>query len=161
MRIPFRPSLVATLLACSALAGGAYAEGVDTQTLPQDSTIIPDVPTDPAITPEPDTADSQADTTVESSIDAADDPVTTGDFTTQLQKLNMDMVQELQSLQLTGDPDVDFATLMLRRVEQDMKLSALEVRRGKSRELRAMALRLYQLQRRERDRLQEWLEQND
>ncbi|MDF3029666.1 MAG: hypothetical protein K0R03_224 [Moraxellaceae bacterium] len=146
----------AGLLAGIAFAGGtAQAEGRSTPALPQATTLLPGIPLPATIAPEPDVpnGDTRSDT---------NDPSRTmqGRGARELQALQQVMVQELQSLVFTGDTDIDFATLMKERLEQDMKATQIETRHGRSRELRAMALRLYQAQRTAHEHLVQWLEKN-
>lgn len=87
-------------------------------------------------------------------------PENLGEGSSQLQQLHMQMMQDMQSMQMTGDADQDFAMMMKQHHEQAVKMAEIEARNGKSPELKAMANKIIQAQQQEIKKLEDWLSKN-
>ncbi|MGE5453401.1 MAG: DUF305 domain-containing protein [Acidobacteriota bacterium] len=70
-----------------------------------------------------------------------------------------DGMQAMQSIPVSGDVDKDFAALMKAHHEQAVKMAEVELRDGRSPELKAMARKMIHDQQHEIDMLGKWLQQ--
>lgn len=66
-------------------------------------------------------------------------------------------MQEMQTMQPTGDVDKDFAAMMRIHHQQAVDMAKVELQHGKSAELKSMARKMIKDQRREIDQLDQWL----
>jgi uncharacterized protein (DUF305 family) len=71
-------------------------------------------------------------------------------------KMNRDM----SSMQMSGDPDVDFARMMIPHHQSAIDMARIELEHGKDETLKAMAQKVIEDQQREIDELQSWLDRN-
>ncbi|MFT3856898.1 MAG: DUF305 domain-containing protein [Aquabacterium sp.] len=71
-----------------------------------------------------------------------------------------DGMQAMQAIPISGDVDKDFAALMKAHHEQAVKMAEVEVRDGRSPELKAMARKMIRDQKREVDMLGKWLQEH-
>lgn len=78
----------------------------------------------------------------------------------QLHQQHMQMMQEMPQMQMTGNTDRDFAMMMKHHHEQGVKMAEIEAKNGKSPELKAMANKIIQDQKKEIKKLDDWLSKN-
>lgn len=78
----------------------------------------------------------------------------------QLHQQHMKMMQEMPQMQMTGDTDRDFAMMMKHHHEQGVKMAEVEAKYGKSPEMKAVANKIIQDQKKEIKKLDDWLSKN-
>ena len=70
-----------------------------------------------------------------------------------LHKVMTDGMQEMQGMEMSGDVDKDFATMMIQHHEQAIAMAKVLQAQGKNAELKAMARRMSEQQSKEIDEL--------
>ena len=70
------------------------------------------------------------------------------------------MNQEMSSMQMSGDPDVDFARMMIPHHQSAINMARIKLENGKDETLKALAQKVIEDQQREIDELQKWLDQH-
>ena len=70
------------------------------------------------------------------------------------------MNQDMSSMQMSGDPDVDFARMMIPHHQSAIDMARIELEHGKDETLKALARKVIEDQQREIDELQKWLDQH-
>lgn len=78
----------------------------------------------------------------------------------QMHESMMTGMQKMQGMQPTGDTDKDFAMMMRMHHQQAVDMAKVEVRQGKSPELKAMAQKIIKDQQQEIGQLDQWLAKN-
>jgi uncharacterized protein (DUF305 family) len=69
-------------------------------------------------------------------------------------------MQKMQSMQISGDTDKDFAMMMRMHHQQAVDMAKAEIEHGKSAELKAMARKIIADQQKEIAQLEKWLGAN-
>lgn len=72
-----------------------------------------------------------------------------GGGSSELHKVMMDGMQEMQSIEMSGDVDKDFAAMMIHHHEQAIAMAKVVQARGKNAELKAMARKMSEQQTKE------------
>ncbi len=70
------------------------------------------------------------------------------------------MQQSMSSMEMSGDPDVDFARMMIPHHQSAIDMARIELEHGKDEMLKALAQKVIEDQQREIDELQKWLDQH-
>jgi len=86
---------------------------------------------------------------------AANDPASTKDF----KQAHMDMMKDMP-MEFTGNPDVDFASSMIKHHEGGIAMAKIQLKHGKDPEMRKMAEKLIKDQGKENEEFRAWLKKN-
>ena len=66
-------------------------------------------------------------------------------------------MQDMQKMKLTGDVDVDFATMMTMHHKHGIEMARIEAEKGKDEKIREMARKIIESQEKESQQFKEWL----
>lgn len=78
----------------------------------------------------------------------------------QLQQKMKSGMQSMDTMKPTGNVDKDFAMMMKMHHQQGVEMAEIELRHGKSQEMRDMAQKIVTAQRKEIEQLDKWLAAN-
>jgi uncharacterized protein (DUF305 family) len=78
----------------------------------------------------------------------------------QMHRSMMGGMQQMQGMQLTGDPDKDFIRMMRMHHLQGMEMARIEVQRGRDAEAKRMAQKIIDEQGKEVAEFDRWLSRN-
>lgn len=74
-----------------------------------------------------------------------------------MKKSMMMAMEDMQKMQMSGDADKDFATMMKMHHQHGVHMSEMELAHGKSPEMKAMAKKIIAEQKKEIAELDKWL----
>lgn len=80
-----------------------------------------------------------------------------GDGSQRMHRHMMGGMQNMQSMQPSGDTDKDFAMMMRMHHQQGLDMAKIELEHGRSPELKAMARKIIDAQKKEIAQLDKWL----
>ena len=65
--------------------------------------------------------------------------------------------EKMQNMEMSGDTDKDFAMMMKMHHQQGVEMAEMELKQGKSAEMKAMAKKIIEAQKKEIAQLDRWL----
>ena len=68
--------------------------------------------------------------------------------------------KEMMAMKMTGDPDKDFAMMMIQHHRAGIEMAQIELRDGKDAKMKAMAQRIIDAQKKESAEFEVWLQKN-
>ena len=74
-----------------------------------------------------------------------------------MKQMHMKGMDSMQSMKMSGDPDKDFAMMMKIHHQQALEMAEMEMREGKSPEMKAMAKKIMESQKKEIAQFEKWL----
>ena len=71
------------------------------------------------------------------------------------------MSQDMKSMPMNGDPDVDFAQMMVRHHQSGIEMAQAQLKHGDDPQIRKMSQKIVKEQKKEIERLQAWIKKNE